>query len=152
MRNGKRYSHQGVGAMAFITCCATLVVLLAGCGSSKPKASSTNVASGAAGKPATAGGVNLSGNWNGTYGGDFKGTFKLTWTQSGSALSGTITLSSPASTLNISGTINGNKIKFGTVGSAAISYTGSEQQGSVMEGNYTVGGPGGGNWGASKAS
>ena len=146
------HSRRRVSTTALVALTATIPVLLAGCGSSKPKATSSSVSSGGAVKAVTGGGANLSGSWNGRYGGSFSGTFKLTWTQSGSKLTGSITLSAPPSTLDINGTINGNKISFGTVGSAAISYTGSEQQGTVMEGSYTVGGSGGGSWGASKAS
>jgi hypothetical protein len=92
----------------------------------------------------------LSGTWSGQYSGAFQGTFTLTWQQSGSNLSGTITLSAPAVTLNITGTVEGGDIRFGTVGSLAITYSGSFS-GNSMSGTYqtqNVGGP----WSATKAS
>ncbi len=153
MPNVKPGSHHRVHATTIVVACtATVVALLAGCGSSKPKATSTNVASGGNAKAATTK-VDLSGKWKGTYGGAFSGTFELNWTQSGNKLTGTITLSAPASTLNLDGTVNGLSINFGTVGSAAITYTGSvTSTGLVMSGSYTVAGKDGGNWGAGKES
>ena len=100
---------------------------------------------------ASAGG--LSGTWNGTYSGAFSGTFTLTWTQTGSALSGNINLSTGGpSTVN--GTLSGNSIQFGTVGSSAITYTGTVSSNS-MSGTYKV--QGGtvsdtGSWNATKSS
>jgi hypothetical protein len=103
--------------------------------------------------PTTPGG--LSGTWSGQYGGAFQGTFTLTWQQSGANLSGSITLSAPAATLNITGTVEGSAIRFGTVGSTGITYSGSVS-GNSMSGTYqtqaangsTVSGP----WSATKAS
>jgi len=99
---------------------------------------------------ATAG---LSGTWSGTYSGAYQGTFKLTWQQSGSRLSGTITLSAPASTVPINGTVAGSAIRFGSVGSMAVTYSGTVSGGS-MSGNYEVhaGNGVGGPWSASKTS
>ena len=45
----------------------------------------------------------LSGKWKGQYSGTYNGSFVLDWTQSGSGLSGTITLSSPPGTLSLHG-------------------------------------------------
>ena len=101
----------------------------------------------------TAGG--LSGTWSGQYSGDFQGTFTLTWQQSGSNLSGTITLSAPALTTSITGTVEGGAIRFGTVGSLAITYSGSVS-GNSMSGTYQTqtgnGSTAGGPWSATKAS
>jgi hypothetical protein len=99
--------------------------------------------------PATAG---LSGTWTGQYSGGFQGTFTLMWQQSGSTLSGTIKLV-PGGTLSVNGTVNGGAIQFGTVGSQAITYSGSVS-GNSMSGTYKVQGgnvSSGGNWSATKA-
>jgi hypothetical protein len=90
----------------------------------------------------------LSGKWTGRYGGTFSGTFKLNWQQTGSKLHGTITLST-SGTVPVNGTVNGDSIKFGTVGSAAVTYTGTVS-GNSMSGNYNTP-SGGGNWSAHKA-
>ena len=93
--------------------------------------------------------VAVGGNWSGTYSGYYNGTFTLTWNQTGSHVNGSIALSSPKQTLDISGSLAGNAITFGAVGS--VTYTGTVS-GSSMSGTYTVvGGAGGGNWSASKS-
>ena len=93
----------------------------------------------------------LSGTWSGRYSGAYHGTFTLHWTQSGSQLSGTIKLStSPNSRPSIKGTVHGSTIRFGTVGSAAITYSGSVS-GKSMSGRYRTPG-GGGSWSAHKTS
>jgi hypothetical protein len=94
----------------------------------------------------------LSGTWTGQYGGAYTGTFTLTWTQSGSDLSGTINLN-PGGTSSLHGTVNGSAISFGTVGSAAVTYSGTVA-GNSMSGNYQVQGGSGsasGTWSASKS-
>ena len=91
----------------------------------------------------------LSGQWKGQYGGAYNGTFVLRWQQSGSSLSGKITISSPLSTLDVNGTLHGSAITFGTVGSLAITYTGTVS-GSSMSGSYRTPG-GGGSWSASRS-
>lgn len=92
----------------------------------------------------------LSGTWSGTYGGAYRGTFTLRWVQSGSRLSGTIKLSNLNAKLPVNGTVRGGTIRFGTVGSAAITYTGSVS-GKSMSGRYQT--PrGGGSWSARKTS
>jgi hypothetical protein len=96
--------------------------------------------------PAT---VNLSGRWSGEYSGVFHGTFTLDWTQSRSRLNGTIKLSSPRTTLSISGTVSGRTIQFGEVG--GVSYSGT-LTGDSMSGNYRVPGHGGGSWSATQIS
>jgi len=80
----------------------------------------------------------LSGRWSGTYGGTFSGTFGLKWQQSGKTSSGTIMISSfkdvPKS---IHGTLQGTSIRFGTVGSDAIAYSGAVSvSGSAMSGSW----------------
>jgi hypothetical protein len=100
--------------------------------------------------PAPTSGADLSGTWSGHYSGAFSGTFTLTWQQTGSKLSGTIDLSSDGSP-KINGTLTGNTITFGTVGSTAITYSGTVS-GTSMSGTYTVGGSAGGSWSATKTS
>lgn len=98
----------------------------------------------------------LPGKWSGSYSGAFSGTFVLTWQQSGQALSGTITISGfkdvPTS---IHGTVQGAAIRFGTVGSESITYSGSVS-GNSMSGSWQIqaGGRslGVGSWKASKLS
>lgn len=100
--------------------------------------------------------ASLSGKWSGSYSGSFSGTFNLTWKQSGHNLSGTIMISGfkdvPTS---IHGTVHGTSIRFGTVGSESITYSGSVS-GQSMTGTWKIqaGGRsmGGGSWKASKSS
>jgi hypothetical protein len=79
----------------------------------------------------------LSGTWDGTYSGGFTGTFHLVWTQRGSTLTGTIALSG-AGTVPVNGHVNGSTISFGTVGSTAITYSGTVS-GTSMTGTYHAG-------------
>jgi|SRR5579859_7779953 len=102
-----------------------------------------------AGQSASSTGSGLSGAWSGQYGGAYSGTFNLSWTQAGSSLTGRIKLSAPNVTLPIHGTMNGGAIQFGTVGSVAITYSGTVSGGS-MSGNYQTP-KGGGPWSANKA-
>jgi hypothetical protein len=98
------------------------------------------------GRLATSG--SLTGTWSGTYGGAYHGTFTLHWTQVKSRLTGTIKLSSVGRT-NITGSVRGSTIRFGTVGNAnAITYSGSVS-GKSMSGTYKTGGVGG-SWSAHK--
>ncbi len=103
--------------------------------------------------PAPAGG--LSGSWSGHYSGSFTGSFSLTWQQSGSTLSGTITIPQLHSDpIPISGSLQGSSIRFGTVGSQQVTYSGTLSGGS-MSGNWqiVVSGKtlGSGSWNASRA-
>ena len=147
------YARLVVAALA-----ASLAVTLAACsasgsssaGNGKTAPPSTHTASAVSAPKTTSA---LSGRWSGQYSGSYDGTFKLRWHQSGSALHGTITISNPLSTLPINGTVTGNSIKFGTVGSTAITYTGTVS-GTTMSGTYQVHGgaaSAGGPWSASKA-
>jgi hypothetical protein len=117
-----------------------------------PAAATSAPSAPAATTPAAAAG--LSGTWHGTYGGAFTGTFTLRWQQSTSKLSGTIQLSNPAGgSLPVHGTVEGGAIHFGTVGSTAITYSGSVS-GSSMSGDYQVhlaSGTTNGTWSASRA-
>lgn len=98
----------------------------------------------------------LSGNWSGNYRGTYSGTFTLTWKQLGNKLNGTIKISAfsdaPAA---LKGTMQGNSINFGTVGSKAITYSGSFS-GSTMSGTWKMQADsrsiGGGSWQASRSS
>jgi hypothetical protein len=120
------------------------------CGNSIATAASSSTASASASKVRAAGGP-LSGTWSGRYSGAYHGTFTLHWTQLGSQLSGTIKLStSPNSKPSIKATVHGSIIRFGTVGSAAITYSGSVG-GKSMSGRYQTPG-GGGSWSAHKTS
>ena len=93
-------------------------------------------------------GGSLTGTWSGTYRGAYHGTFTLHWTQLNSRLTGTIKLSSVGRT-NITGSVRGSTIRFGTVGNAnAITYSGSVS-GRSMSGTYKAGGAGG-SWSAHK--
>jgi hypothetical protein len=93
-------------------------------------------------------GGSLTGTWSGTYSGAYHGTFTLHWTQRHSHLTGTIKLSSVGRT-NITGSVRGSTIRFGTVGNAnAITYSGSVS-GKSMSGTYKTGGVGG-SWSAHK--
>ena len=147
-----------------MTAMAALAMTLAACSSSSSTAqvAATRAAkANSAAAPATsapaqsAANSGLSGKWRGHYSGAFQGHFVLRWHQSGSRLSGTITLSTPArGTVPIHGTVQGSTIKFGTVGSEAITYSGSAS-GNSMSGTWQIKGPsvaaGGGPWSASKS-
>lgn len=98
----------------------------------------------------------LSGKWSGSYSGAFTGTFTLKWQQSGPDLSGTIMISAfKDAPTSIHGTVQGTSIRFGTVGSESITYSGSVS-GQSMSGTWKLqaGGRsmGGGSWKASKSS
>jgi hypothetical protein len=97
----------------------------------------------------------LSGKWSGSYSGAYSGTFNLTWQQTGQELSGTIAISGfGGEPTSIHGTVEGTSIRFGTVGSQSITYSGSVT-GSSMSGTWKIqaGGHamGGGSWKASKS-
>jgi hypothetical protein len=113
-------------------------------------ASSATASTSAASPTSASSALNLSGNWNGQYSGSYQGTFTLTWQQSGTTLAGTIQISNPAQTLPLNGTLNGTTITFGTVGSLAITYTGTASV-SSMSGTYSVGGTSAGSWSATKS-
>ena len=98
----------------------------------------------------------LSGKWSGRYSGSFSGTFKLAWQQSAQNLSGTIIVSGfDNAPTSIHGTVHGVSIRFGTVGSESITYSGSFS-GKSMSGTWTIQADGRslgqGSWGASRSS
>ena len=139
---------------------AGLVLTLGACSSSSGDSGSTSstsappvsTASAATSAPTQTTAGDLSGKWSGQYSGTFQGTFVLDWQQSGSNLSGTIKLSSESGTDDVNGTVNGGTISFGTVGSQAITYSGSVS-GDSMSGTYKVQTPNGsvgGSWSATK--
>jgi hypothetical protein len=146
---------------AGMTVTAALAVTLAACSNpgsttthTKHDAAAPSSAAPATSTPASAaaasGNSGLSGTWHGQYGGAYAGTFVLRWHQSGPDLSGHIHISNPSSTLPVHGKLAGGSIRFGTVGSYRISYTGTVS-GSSMSGNWQLNGPGtGGTWSASK--
>jgi hypothetical protein len=90
-----------------------------------------------ASRPPSAAASGLSGTWPGQYSGASQGDFTLHWTQSGSALSGTVSLETNGITMPIHGTVAGDSIKFGTVGSTGISYQGTVS-GNSMSGTYQL--------------
>ena len=102
--------------------------------------------------PAAASG--LSGTWNGQYGGASSGNFTLHCAQSGSALSGTVYLETDGIALPVHGTVAGDSIQFGSVGSTGISYQGTIS-GNSMSGTYQLTARGTtftGPWSATKSS
>jgi hypothetical protein len=119
---------------------------------SQPAPAASSASAPASSAPAAAAATGLSGTWKGQYSGGYAGTFHLTWRQSGSRLSGTIRLSAPPTTLPINGRVQGGSISFGTLGSLAITYSGTVS-GSSMSGTYQVhaNGSTGGSWSAAKA-
>src|SRR5438270_4159252 len=156
-----------------VTAIGTAALLVAACSSSKAASNgstsapppvsastsqppvsvpATSAATSAAPSSSSAAAAALSGTWNGKYSGSFSGTFVLNWAQSSSKLTGTIKLSTPSVSVPINGTVSGGRIQFGTVGSTAITYSGSVS-GNSMSGQYQVnGGAGGsGSWTAVKA-
>lgn len=91
----------------------------------------------------------LAGTWLGQYSGAVSGTFTLRWTQSGSALRGSIKLSNPPGRYPITGTVRGSKISFGAVGVGAT-YSGTVS-GRSMSGRWKSANRGG-TWNARKTS
>jgi hypothetical protein len=161
-RNDRRTSEMKRAIVMFTA--IPLVSLLAACGAStttatptptnsqttSAAATSTPATSVPAATPtATAAAGPLSGTWSGQYSGVYQGTFTLTWQQSGSNLTGTIILSSPAKTLGITGNAAGSAINFGAVG--GVTYSGTVSGGS-MSGTYQVPTGGNGSWNATKTS
>ena len=81
--------------------------------------------------------LQLGGTWKGSYtGGHYSGSFTVTWTQSGSKLTGSIKLSDPSGTYTCNGSVTGSSIQFGAVGVGAT-YTGSVgSSGTSMSGDW----------------
>lgn len=152
----------------FLSIVLTAVAALAlGCSSSNSK-TTTNTPTPARPAAATGGNVapptvaqaptatvavatGVSGTWSGKYSGAYTGTFTLTWQQSGSKVSGTIKISSFNNvSTDINGNLQGSSISFGTVGSQAITYTGTVS-GNSMSGSWQIQGGTGGSWSAAKS-
>jgi hypothetical protein len=130
-----------------------LGMMAVGCSSSTPPTTTPPISTATSSSQApttTVATGGLSGTWSGQYSGASQGTFTLTWQQSGSKLNGTIQLSNPAVTLPINGTVEGSTIRFGTVGPAGITYSGSVS-GNSMSGTYQTP-TGNGPWSATKTS
>jgi hypothetical protein len=89
----------------------------------------------------------LAGKWKGHYSGALSGRFTIRWKQTGSKLSGTITLSNPQGKYGIGGSVRHGKIKFGAVAVGAT-YKGSVH-GTSMSGTWNSP-KGGGGWSAHK--
>jgi len=83
----------------------------------------------------------LSGTWSGTYQQTSpiadSGTFTLNWQQSGSNVTGGISIPGACSNCPISATVNGSTVTFGVVALGAITYTGSVS-GNSMSGTYAT--------------
>lgn len=91
----------------------------------------------------------LAGKWKGHYSGAVSGHFTIHWKQTGSLLTGTITLSNPKGKYAIGGSVHKGKIKFGAV-TVGAKYKG-KVKGKSMSGTWTSP-EGGGSWSAHKAS
>ena len=135
--------------LALLSLALPVFAAIAICFSNSIATAASSPAAGASASKRAAGGQ-LSGTWLGKYSGTYHGTFTLRWRQSGSQLSGTIKLSTNPTTLSIKGSVHSSTIRFGTVGSAAITYSGSVS-GKSMSGHYSTPG-GGGSWSAHKTS
>ncbi|HKU55398.1 MAG TPA: hypothetical protein VJP41_00055 [Gaiellaceae bacterium] len=131
MRHARGIRLLAIAALVAICCTGTALAA---------RSSSSHVAAGS----------KLAGKWKGQYGGAVSGHFTLHWTQTGTVLSGKITLSNPKGTYDLSGKVkNRTKIKFGAVGVGAT-YKGT-WKGSKMSGTWNS--PrGGGSWSAHKVS
>ncbi|HEY7020928.1 MAG TPA: hypothetical protein VH349_07410 [Ktedonobacterales bacterium] len=127
---------------------AAIGVLLGACGVSSLGASAptTTVAVSPSSAPvssSTPKTLNLSGTWDGTWQNTTPdtatGTFTIIWTQTGSNLSGAISIkaSTCISQASITGSISGDKISFGVVnGQAAITYDGTVSGNDTIKGAY----------------
>jgi hypothetical protein len=151
---------------------ATLALLFAACSTSAATSSPTSPAMPGSAEPSAMespaatseapSAVGLAGDWSGTWQDtspdDSTGTFSLTWTQSGSGLSGTISVGGTPCIGDgtVTGTLNGSSITFGAVsGQIQISYTGSVSSDmQTMQGTYSAPeacGNATGNWTATKS-
>lgn len=120
-----------------------------------PPSSAPSVASAAPSAP------NLGGHWTGTWQDTSPDTsaggFDLNWTQSGTSLSGSITITGTGcmSAATVTGTLTGSKISFGAVsGRVQITYDGTVSGDlNSMQGTYSAPDCGNatGNWSAMRA-
>jgi len=155
-----RSGHRMNGRLGIVLSTSLVVVVLAAAacssnsGGTTTSTSTTPPAGSTSATTPPSGGSSspLTGRWTGTYSGTFNGTFNLTWRESSSKLNGVIHLN-PGGTSTIHGTVSGGAIRFGTVGSTEITYTGTVS-GDHMSGTWRVhAGPGGnGTWSATRSS
>jgi hypothetical protein len=153
--------RQGVlRACALVLLCG---VLLAGCSStsststtSPAETADTGSMSPPASSPASGGNstATLDGTWQGSWkdAANATGTFSVDFTQTGSSLKGTLSISLAClDGAKVTGTVNGDSIEFGSVqGQCQVDYKGSIN-GDQMSGTYDFSGQQGGTWEASKA-
>jgi hypothetical protein len=140
-------------AAASSAAAATAAASSAAATASTAAAATARTASAASSSPAAAA-SGLTGTWTGQYSGASSGNFTLHCTQSGSALSGIISLETDGISMPIHGTVAGDSIQFGTVGSTGISYQG-QISGNSMSGTYQLTANGTtfrGSWSATKSS
>ena len=140
-------------------------VLLAACSSSSSSSAASTPAGGtdaatapssssfeATGSPVSS--STVDGKWNGSYqpnaGGS--GDFSVTFTQTGSSLDGTLSISVAClDGAKVTGKVNGDSIDFGSVqGQCTVDYKGTIK-GDQMSGTYGLGQGTAGTWKASKA-
>jgi hypothetical protein len=116
----------------------------------------TTTAPAATSTPSTATTAGLSGTWSGDYQqttpSASSGTFTIRWQQSGSSLTGTITIPGVCPPgCPITATLNGSTVSFGVVAGGAINYTGTVT-GNSMAGTYAAAdGSTKGTWKAARA-
>ena len=141
-------------------------VLLAACSSSSSSSAASTPAGGteatttapssssfeATGSPVSS--STVDGKWNGSYqpNGGGSGDFSVTFTQTGSSLDGTLSISVAClDGAKVTGKVNGDSIDFGSVqGQCTVDYKGTIK-GDQMSGTYGLGQGTAGTWKASKA-
>jgi len=141
-------------------------VLLAACSSSSSSSAASTPAGGteatttapspssfeATGSPVSS--STVDGKWNGSYqpNGGGSGDFSVTFTQTGSSLDGTLSISVAClDGAKVTGKVNGDSIDFGSVqGQCTVEYKGTIK-GDQMSGTYGLGQGMAGTWTASRA-
>ena len=140
-------------------------LLLAACSSSSSSSAASTPAGGteattapssssfeATGSPVSS--STVDGKWNGSYqpNGGGSGDFSVTFTQTGSSLDGTLSISVAClDGAKVTGKVNGDSIDFGSVqGQCTVDYKGTIK-GDQMSGTYGLGQGTAGTWKASKA-
>jgi hypothetical protein len=141
-------------------------VLLAACSSSSSSSAASTPAGGteatttapssssfeATGSPVSS--STVDGKWNGSYqpNGGGSGDFSVTFTQTGSSLDGTLSISVAClDGAKVTGKVNGDSIDFGSVqGQCTVDYKGTIK-GDQMSGTYGLGQGTAGTWKASKS-
>jgi len=138
-------------------------ILLAACSSSSSSSAASTPAEATSAAPSSSSfsstgspvsSSTVDGKWNGSYtpSGGGSGDFSVTFTQTGSSLDGTLSISVAClDGAKVTGKVNGDSIDFGSVqGQCSVDYKG-KISGDQMSGTYDVGGGVGGTWKASKA-